>query len=113
MQAIENDALTPASQFKTFEYLDVEVPRALIDYMEGAHMHPENQHRIRAYEDYTRPRVETVPDTVQGILSGIKPRFGVRTGIPFIDPKMDLDALAGYVRHCLKIPSIQNRNSQN
>ena len=99
MQAIKNDALTPASQFKTFEMLDVEVPRALIDYMEGAHMHTEAQHGIKAYEDYTRPRVDTVPDTVQDVLSGMKPRFGVRTGIPFIDPKMDEDALKGYVRH--------------
>ena len=99
MQAIKNDTLKPAPQFKTFEMLDVEVPRALIDYMEGAHMHPEAQHEIRAYEDYTRPRVDTVPDTVQDILSGMKPRFGVRTGIPFIDPKMDVDALEGYVRH--------------
>ena len=51
MQAIENDTLKPASQFKTFEMLDVEVPRALIDYMEGAHMHPAAQHGFRAYED--------------------------------------------------------------
>ena len=55
MKAIENDAPKPASQFKTLEMLDVEAPRALIDYMEGALMHPEAKHEIRAYEDYYPP----------------------------------------------------------